>query len=460
MSGKKRRRGISLGTIVMLALTVFVCVGMGAVLQQLTNGTQVSIDTGKMLGALNLSDALPELSLNEIPITITQTGSGAAPAPSQSAPEVSAWPVSTKGASAALTATQTPVPAPTPVPRGGTFSLTVGGSVCVEEGVRQSGYYKDAKTYDFTEIFSLIGREFDSDVNLVTLENLVIPDSKVSDLIAPTAVLNMLSINGIDTVACGFSKAFDKKFDGLASTVALAKEQLRVIGAYGSENDAALGERIMVVGGVKVALLHYTDNLSSNAVKALNKDGRTWALPQSAAIAGDIARVRDAGAEVVIVSINWGSVGKTAPTKAQKALAQTIADAGADVLLGAGSRVVQPAEWLTGTLLDGSKHAMLCLYSLGTLISDNRKDAQVAGMLAKLTIQVAGDGTVNFLRTDYIPTYVWRFKQDSLYSYRVVAADLPAPDGMEASQQKSLLNAQSTILKTLSTTPLAPRTVQ
>lgn len=448
MSGRKDRRPVSVGTFMMLMITAAVVVGMGMVLTRLSGGGTVDIDPGRMLGSLSLSEVLPRLTLSDMPIRQTQT---AAPEVIPTAdPQPTPYKIPAAAPAAPATPRATAVPAtPTPIPRGGTFTLTAGGSVCVETGVRQSGYYKDAKAYDFEEILSLIAPKMDSDVNLVTLENLVVPGAKVSDLIVTDAAMGLLTAGGADTVALGFSKAYDRGYDGLASTVAAAQDkQLRVIGAYREQADADPAAQIMELGGVRVALLHVTDNLTKTGQNAMKKDGRSWALPQSARIVQDIAAVREAGADVVIVSVNWGAAGK-AVTKAQKTLAQKMADAGADVILGAGARVVQTPAWLTAHLPDGSEKQTLCLYSLGCLISDTRTDGQVAGMLLKLRISCDAAGRVTFDQAGYVPTYVWRFKQDNMYSYRVVASNDDAPDGMESSQQTSMKRALTNVRKTI-----------
>ena len=67
----------------------------------------------------------------------------------------------------------------------------------------------------------------------------------------------------------------------------------------------------------------------------------------------------------------------------------------------------------------------------------SRTDAGVAGMLLQLTLRVDSERRVSFLRTEYTPTYVWRYKQDGSYHYRVVASDLPAPEGMDDAQNTS-----------------------
>ena len=197
----------------------------------------------------------------------------------------------------------------------------------------------------------------------------------------------------------------------------------------------------------------------------MKSDGNAFAVAQvsvdsgAAGILEDVAAVRAAGAQAVIVSINWSTEGKTSPTKKQTAFAQQLADAGVDVIVGTGSRVVQRAEWLTGTLADGSSHRTLCIYSLGSLLNESRTNANVAGMLLRLTISVDGQGRASIDEAAYVPTYIWRYKQDGRYYYRVVASDRPAPDGMGDDQTKSKDRALATVQKYLGQdTPLTLRT--
>ena len=103
--------------------------------------------------------------------------------------------------------------------------------------------------------------------------------------------------------------------------------------------------------------------------------------------------------------------------------------------------MVQPAIWLDRT--DGGQ--TLCCYSLGNLISDSRTDNGVAGMLLHLSFTKSADGVVRLASCTYTPTYVWRYKQDNAYHYRLVASSHGAPDGMEESQQTSMNRARNTV---------------
>ena len=198
---------------------------------------------------------------------------------------------------------------------------------------------------------------------------------------------------------------------------------------------------------VKIALLHYTDTVSSTGKKKLKSEKTEFAVPMAEAetIAADITSAREAGAHAVIVSLNWGSDDKSTPTKAQKELAQKLADSGADVILGTGTKVVQPVVWLDGA--DG--HRTLCAYSMGAMICDGRTNGNVAGLLLHLKFTVDAQEQLVIEKATYTPTYVWRYRQDGQYYYRIVPSNEPAPDGMAEDQIKNMTRALQTIEKAL-----------
>lgn len=424
MSNRRKRRGVSFGTCFMILVTVLVCVGLGTVLPRLQGGTTVAIDAQAAFGALNLSD-VPKLSLSDIPIQSKTSAHTAAPT-----------------ATPAPTLAPVLMPETTPVPAGGSCTLTFGGSVMIQTAVRKSAYYDDAETWDFTEIMAQLAPRLQADLTLVSLENLIYADAKRSDLVTVEEVVPMLTAAGVNAVALGFPRAYDQGIAGLSSTVnALHGKGLAVVGAKTQvEEDPYV---MMPLGGVKVALLHYTDTLSSGGKKKIKSEKAEFALPlaEADAMIADIGAARKAGAHAVIVSVNWGNDNKTVPTKAQKELAQKMADAGADVILGTGTMTVQPVVWLDGQ--DG--HRTLCVYSLGCLISDSRTNGNVAGMLLHLKLGVDAEGTLSIDKATYTPTYVWRYKQDGQYYYRIVPSNMPAPDGMGDEQTKSMTRALKTV---------------
>ena len=443
---KQPHRGISFGTIFMTCMTVIV-VGMSAViLPRLLGSTEFIMDAGSVFAALSLDDAVPTLALNDIPISDPTPTPAASVEPEPETPSVTA----------------TPVPEAPPVP-GGTVTLTIGGSVNIDELIRKSAYYSDSEKYDFSEIMMLLHDEMKSDLTLVTLENITYDSDKVSSVNVPSVVMDMLSDAGVDIVALGFPKAYDKGAAGIRATIEAAQSRGMVtLGLYANQTDAdAL--RMFKVDNVNVAFLHYTETISSTGKKNIKSDGADYALPATQVngtpdkMLSDIRRAKEAGADIVIVSLNWGTVSASKPTNAQKTLAKQMADAGADVIVGSGSRVVQPITWLTSKSEDGSIRHTLCAWSLGSLINDSRKDGNVAGILLQLQISFDGD-MISFEKVCYTPTYIWRYKQDGQYYYRVAVSDQPAPDGMSEDQIGYMEKALKNLQKYLGDSPVTLRT--
>lgn len=442
---KNDHRGVSLGTYVMLCVTGAVLLGCFLILPGLLGQARGTVDVRQVLSVFQ-TDGMPSLTLSDIPITRGDDSAGSLPAP-----EPTQLP--------AVTTAPTIPPAATQAPKqGGTFTLTLGGTVNFDDAVRKAGYYSESQKYDFTEMLSLIQDEMTGDVTFLTLENLIQPDVKVSALNAPDAAAELLRTTGVNLVAVGFPKVYDKGADGVQTTLdALRDRNLTTLGAYNTQEEAA-DICIRTLDNVPVAFLHYTEALSTAGKKAMKSSGASYAVPLADAdtISADIRCAREQGAAVIVVSLNWGTSGASKPTNAQRKLAQSIADAGADVIVGAGTRVVQPITWLTHKNADGTVAQTLCAWSLGSLLNESRKDGNVAGML--LQLQISWDGqNVSFGRVSYTPTYIWRQKVDGAYQYRVVASDEDAPMGMTEEQQGYMAKALRNIQSALADSPVTIR---
>lgn len=444
---KKVHRGVSFGTVFMLAVTVVVIGLSSAILPRLLGKANVDVDVTGVFAALALDDTLPALALSDIPISDANVVPESTPDPQE--------------LEAAFTPAPTAVPTATPFP-GASVTLTFGGSVNIDDDIRKSAYYSDSRKYDFTEIMTLLEDEMTSDLTMLTLENVTDDASKVSAVNAPSVVFDMLAEAGVDVVALGYPKAYDKGMAGLQATIEAAKKRgLASLGTYANEKDAE-ALCMFTVNGVKLAFLHFTESVSTAGKKAMNNDNASYALATTLVNGAEVAmlneiRRADEEADIVIVSLNWGAVSSAKPTKAQQTLAQQIAEAGADVIVGAGSRVVQPVNWLTSKDTDGSIRQTLCAWSLGSILNESRKDGNVLGILLQLQIYFDGD-SVSFEKVCYTPTYIWRYKQDGQYQYRIAVSDQLPPDGMGDDQAGYMEKALRNLQKYLGDSPVTLRT--
>lgn len=192
---KKDHRGISLGTYVMLGVT-----GRGAAGLLLDSARSAGAGArhgGCPAGAVHLPNRRNALAHAERYSHYRGDSTGNLPAPEPTQP-----PAET-AAIAIPTATQAPK-------LGGTVTLTLGGTVDMDDAVRKAGYYSDSQKYDFTEMLSLLRSEMTGDITFLTLENLIQPEVKVSALNAPDAAAELLRTTGVNLVAVGFPKVYDK----------------------------------------------------------------------------------------------------------------------------------------------------------------------------------------------------------------------------------------------------------
>jgi poly-gamma-glutamate capsule biosynthesis protein CapA/YwtB (metallophosphatase superfamily) len=167
-------------------------------------------------------------------------------------------------------------------------------------------------------------------------------------LLAPFELAAGLDDAGFDRCSTASNHSFDLGATGIASTLeALDAAGIHHTGTARSPEEAS--DEIVVVAGVRVAHLAYTR--ASNTVPP--SDG--WMLDRAETVeqvAGDVARVRQAGAEIVIVSLHLGQEMQRAPSDVDRAFAtQLTASARVDLVVHHGPHVIQPVERVNGTIV-------------------------------------------------------------------------------------------------------------
>ncbi len=433
----RHRRGLSAGTVVALTMLVLIVGGTLWVLGRLAGGTVDLAETSRSI--LALADTKKEEAAEEI--RITDSGKKA-DTDHQAAAH------SSGGTSAALSAAETASP------QADTFTLTVAGTLAVEENIRKSCYSQDSKKYDFSDVTKPLRQKNTGEIRAVFLENLLDDSGKMTNTVAPEDAVDLLTEGGFNLALCGFARVFDREEAGITGTRAvLEKRGILPLGVLRSTADSPW--QIREVNGVTVAMAQYTATVAAGTRKNMAKKDLNELCPEADTdqILADIHEVRARGVDAVIIFLNWGKEGAKAPDKNQIALAAKIADAGADLIIGNGSRVTQRAEMLEAS--DGSGRKTLCVYSLGTLLSDNRKQLnRMAGTMVHVTFRKTEARHVVMEDAGYTPLYSWRYKQDGKYYYRCLNAGEVAPDGMESDQIQNLEKADALLAELMDGSPL------
>jgi poly-gamma-glutamate capsule biosynthesis protein CapA/YwtB (metallophosphatase superfamily) len=417
---RRRAKGVSLGTISALVLTALVAAGCAFLFPKLMGDVQLRIDPQRVSVAIGSS-------LQAISGNLTITESNAPSTTPATAPPLN------------IAAPSEPLPSSTAEP-GRALSLTVTGAISLDTAIQKA--CTSAEGYAFGPVFEALSSNLKSNINLATLENLVVGGEKLTDINMPSDALSALSATGFNVLCDGFPSALDLGVTGLQAT--LSTLSTAGVTAYGVYPTAESREHatVLQVQNITVAFLSFQNELSSASQKNTSKEEQAFAvaplsLPE---IAAGIDRAHSAGAQIVLVSLRWGKSGADEPTDSQRELAQGIANAGADIILGTGAGSVQAVEMLTATRKDSTSHQVLCAYSLGNLLaSDRSKRDTISGVLLHIAViyDLAAD-SLSFDRLTYTPTYVWRDKQDGKTFYRVVPSNANAPQTMSTDQRNTM----------------------
>lgn len=266
-----------------------------------------------------------------------------------------------------------------------------------------SGY---AEKYYFNSMYDNIADEVkNADIAFVNHEA-PIANSYISGY--PT--FNAPSQSGDALVGIGFNVVnvannhmfdSDSRCTGYADTIDYwSTKKVLQIGGYKSSSDYEDIRIMNVEGDINIAFLSYTTfvnpgtKMNSTTVNA----GYVAPYAEDATIIRHLAAAKKK-ADLVFVSMHWGTENVFTATAEQKRLAQLIADNGADVIIGHHSHTVQPVEWITGR--NGNK--TLCVYSLGNFISGMLSPKNMVGGMMTFDI-VKENGKVYIDKPVFKPT--------------------------------------------------------
>ena len=97
------------------------------------------------------------------------------------------------------------------------------------------------------------------------------------------------------------------------------------------------------IKGTKIGFLGYT-NLGSPLWQAGNAPGVAWVDQYTIGEFQDTIRTTKQQSDILIVSVHFGEEYQTQPSETQKLIAKSAIDAGADIVIGHHTHVVQPVE--------------------------------------------------------------------------------------------------------------------
>lgn len=253
---------------------------------------------------------------------------------------------------------------------------------------------------------------------------------------SPVELLDALQMAGVDMLTMANNHALDSDFDGLIRQMDLLDERgMAHIGTARTQEESDT-PYVREINGIRIGFLNYTTHANGRE-NSCGKDAATFGLNlvfKNADFEGDAQALRDAGAEVIVAFMHWGTEYDRMAHDEQKVLTTRLARAGVDVVVGGHPHAIQRINWREATRThDGGKQRTLVCYSRGNFLSNQQSRYQNCGIIFEFTLEKDADGNITVQSPGYIPVFVWREELKNGYSYQVLASERAlnnAPEGM------------------------------
>jgi capsule synthesis protein PGA_cap len=338
---------------------------------------------------------------------------------STSRPTHSSAPHSPTSSGPATGATSSSAPTRKPAPR--TVTVLGSGDVLIHPPLWEQAH-ADALAagrtgYDFGPIYAgIAGVTRGVDLATCELETpLAPPEGPFAgwpDFNAPPQVLTALKHIGYRTCTTASNHSLDQGYPGVKRTLdELDEAGFKHTGSARSAAEAARPLILTMANGVKVAQLAYAFGFNGIPLPA----GQAWLANRTdvPTILAAARRAKQAGADIVVLSMHWGTEYDHLATQEQRDQADALlASPDIDVILGDHAHVVQPAERI---------HGKWVVYCMGNQISRHADpvDESREGIMPKFTFTEVAPHRFRVTRAEAIPTWM-----DIVPKLRLI--DLPA----------------------------------
>ena len=317
-----------------------------------------------------------------------------------------------------VSAVTTPEPTPEPTPEVHTAKLFMAGDGLLHGAVYKDAYRRGNGTYVFDEMMEGIEpivRNYD--LRYYNQES-ILGGTELGLMTYP--LFNSPQEFGDTMVRLGFNlvslannHSLDVGETGIQRSMEYWRKQPGVVtaGTYTSfEEQAEIP--VHEINGITYTFLSYTYGCNGLLPPA-GKEYLVNIYPGHEEEMLEKVREADRISDVVMIAMHWGIEYSFEPSAEQRQLAQELAEAGADIIIGSHPHVIQPVERIGNAV---------CFYSFGNMISAQLETQNLTGLIAGLTITKTTDHgnteiTISDIHTDLIYTYYANHINFRLYPY-------------------------------------------
>lgn len=198
---------------------------------------------------------------------------------------------------------------------------------------------------------------------------------------------------------------------GVAATNATIEtwESLQPLAIAGANRSVADQKKVsyFTKNGIKGALLSFADFNNNQATPAYSIN-----IYHDTALLESLVKEARSNADVVIVSMHWGTENASVVNDDQREAVAKLASLGADVVIGTGPHVLQTTEIVKRS--DGG--SMLVWYSLGNFLSAQLSIQERIGGVAQFKVTKEAERKVTVSEPTFTPTYMhytWTPQQEA-----------------------------------------------
>ena len=228
---------------------------------------------------------------------------------------------------------------------------------------------------------------------------------------SPDELADALKWAGFDILVNANNHALDRGQKGLLRTIeVLDKQEIVQTGTF-SDSVARASHYPLVVElrGIRIALLNYT--YGTNGIR--DRPPAIVNRIDTLQILEDLIKAKTAEPDFILVTMHWGNEYQLKASHEQEELAAYLFKHGAHAVIGSHPHVVQP--------ISGTGSGELVVYSLGNLISNQRKRYRDGGILLELVLSKEQQEISRFA---YLPVWVWKPESKKGTRFTLVPANL------------------------------------
>lgn len=333
-----------------------------------------------------------------------------------------------------------------------TATILAAGDVMFHSPQIRGAYDETTGTYDFKENFKYIKKYVDSaDLALANFETTTAGEERgfqgYPNFNSPEESIEALKDSGFDILSTANNHTLDQGKDGLLKTIdTIKKYDLKNVGTYKEPEQHILIEK---VNDIDIGILSYTYGCNGMEHTLTDEELKYMVnIIDEDKIKNDIYKIKEKGADLVIMFIHWGNEYEMEPNEEQIELGKKMTEWGVDIVFGSHPHVIQKSE-----IIQSNGEDKFIIYSLGNFLSNQRRESinnkyTEDGVMVNIEVEKDFSNNKTIIKNvEYIPTWVNKYIESGKPKYEI----LPVEDFIdtEVFNQETLLKMKESDRKSV-----------